>query len=77
MSDYEEDTREYDPDQEPHQIEADELMDSYDGASIDVWSTRDIARMVELLDIEIQQRASCAPPPWEPNDEDFDECRTY
>jgi hypothetical protein len=51
------DEEEYLNDTEPHLLEADELLDSYDGASIDAWATVDISRLIELLDIELQQRA--------------------
>lgn len=49
----------FDGDAEPveeHVIEAELLMDEYEGALIDSWATADLCRFHELIDIELQAR---------------------
>jgi hypothetical protein len=41
---------------EEHVIEAELMLDGYDGALIDSWATADLCRFHELIDIELQQR---------------------
>jgi hypothetical protein len=47
----------FDEETEPHVIEANELLDSYDGADLGCWASVDLCRFQELIDIELQQRA--------------------
>lgn len=49
----------FDGDAEPveeHVIEAELLLEDYEGASIDSWATADLCRLHELIDIELQAR---------------------
>lgn len=40
-----------------HVIEAEEIIDNYEGAPIDVWATIDLSRLSALIDVELQMRA--------------------
>jgi hypothetical protein len=42
---------------DPHVIEAEEIMEEYEGSPIDVWATVDLSRLSALIDIELQMRA--------------------
>jgi hypothetical protein len=45
------------PPTDPHVVEAQDLMDEYEGAPIDVWATIDLSRLSALIDVELQMRA--------------------
>jgi hypothetical protein len=42
---------------DPHVIEAEKLMESYESSPIDAWAAIDLSRLSELIDIELQMRA--------------------